>query len=64
MTNVETLTVKTMDGKEINLYKVDYIWKFGDGYSSGNVWRTFGIYENEDVAKAVSNMIDNGEILV
>jgi hypothetical protein len=41
------------------LYKVEYEWEVVNGCFAG---RTFGIYENEDVAKFVAISIENGSI--
>ena len=41
------------------LYKVEYTAKEGNGYDSGNLWATFGVYEHQDVAEYVRYCIEN-----
>ena len=44
------------------LYKVEYTAKEGNGYDSGNLWATFGVYEKEEIAEFIRFSIENGDI--
>lgn len=61
-TYVTQVEMKVDDNTARTLYEVQYIKKFGDGYSSGNLWGSYGVYEDEVVANFVAQKIENGEI--
>ena len=61
-TCVTQIEMKIDDNTARTLYEVQYIKKFGDGYSSGNGWGSYGVYEDEVVANFVAQKIENGEI--
>jgi hypothetical protein len=61
-TYVRQIEIKIDDTTARTLYEVQYIKKFGDGYSSGNLWGSYGIYESEVIANFVAQKIENGEI--
>ena len=44
------------------LYEVEYIKRFGDGYSCGDWWGSYGVYDDEVMANFVAQKIENGEI--
>lgn len=61
-TYVKQIEMEIDDTTARTLYEVKYIKRFGDGYSSGDWWGSYGIYESEVVANFVAQKIDNGEI--
>lgn len=61
-TYVRQMDMKVDDTTARTLYEVQYIKKYGDGYSSGNWWGIYGVYEDEVVANFVAHKIENGEI--
>ena len=44
------------------LYQVEYCAVPGNGYDTADVYRTFGVYIDEDVAEFVKNEINKGSI--
>lgn len=61
-TYVKQIEVKIDDTTARTLYEVQYIKRFGDGYSSCDWWGSYGIYESEVIANFVAQKIENGEI--
>lgn len=61
-TYVEQIEMKIDDTTARTLYEVKYIKIFGDGYSSGDWYGSYGIYESEVIANFVAQKIENGEI--
>ena len=59
---VKQIEMKIDDTTARWLYEVQYIKKFGDGYSCGNLWCSYGVYEDEVLANFVAQKINNGEI--
>lgn len=59
---VKQIELKIDDNTARMLYEVQYIKRFGDGYSCGNLWSSYGVYEDELIANFVAQKIDNGEI--
>lgn len=44
------------------VYQVEYCAIQGNGYDTGSVWRTFGVYERREVAEFVKDGIEAGSI--
>lgn len=61
-TFVKQLEMRIDDNTARMLYEVQYIKRFGYGYSCGNLWGSYGVYEDELIANFVAQKIDNGEI--
>lgn len=61
-TYVRQLEMKVDDNTARMLYEVRYIKRFGDGYSCGDWWGCYGVYEDEVMANFVAQKIENGEI--
>ena len=59
---VKTIFMPIKDDVGKNLYKVEYIAKYGDGCTCGNVVRTFGVYDDEKIANFIVYLINNGQI--
>lgn len=61
-TYVKQIEMKIDNTTARTLYEVQYIKRFGDGYSCGDLWGSYGIYESEVIANFVAQKIENGEI--
>lgn len=61
-TFVRQIEMRIDDNSARMLYEVQYIKMFGDGYSCGNLWGSYGVYEDEVMANFVAQKIENGEI--
>ena len=55
-------TIDLGNGLGMPIYQVDYCAVYGNGYDSGSIWRTFGLYEHKEVAEYVMQGINNGDI--
>ena len=61
-TFVRQIEIRIDDNSARMLYEVQYIKRFGDGYSCGDWYGSYGVYEDEVMANFVAHKIENGEI--
>ena len=60
--DIEEKSVDLGGGIAMKVYQVDYCAIQGNGYDTGSVWRTFGVYERREVAEFVKQGIEEGSI--
>lgn len=58
----EKRDVAINESDAMTLYVVYYEAVKGNGYSTGSIWKPFGAYEEENMAIAVTNAINEGII--